>query len=81
MLSAAARRLPSAALTRSSLRTLSVSSARSYGNLPDEDRIFQNLYGRHDWGVKGAEKRVRVGQEGEGDGEKAAETQKENVCE
>jgi NADH dehydrogenase (ubiquinone) flavoprotein 1 len=26
----------------------------SYGNLKDEDRIFTNLYGRHDWHLKGA---------------------------
>ncbi|XP_021367739.1 NADH dehydrogenase [ubiquinone] flavoprotein 1, mitochondrial-like [Mizuhopecten yessoensis] len=25
-----------------------------YGPLKDEDRIFTNLYGRHDWGIKGA---------------------------
>jgi hypothetical protein len=56
MLSAAARRLPSASLT--TRRMLSVSAARSYGALSDEDRIFQNIYGRHDWGIKGAEKRV-----------------------
>jgi len=29
----------------------------SYGNLKDEDRIFTNLYGRHDWGIQGAEAR------------------------
>merc|ERR1711887_494252 len=28
--------------------------ARVYGNLPDEDRIFTNLYGRHDWRLKGS---------------------------
>lgn len=32
-------------------------ASRSYGGLQDQDRIFQNLYGQHDWGVKGAEKR------------------------
>merc|ERR1719312_1451548 len=26
----------------------------SFGNLPDQDRIFTNIYGRHDWGIKGA---------------------------
>ncbi|KAK2163594.1 hypothetical protein NP493_1454g00030 [Ridgeia piscesae] len=26
----------------------------SYGGLKDEDRIFTNLYGRHDWKLKGA---------------------------
>lgn len=29
-------------------------STKSYGNLSDEDRIFTNLYGRHDWRMKGA---------------------------
>jgi NADH dehydrogenase (ubiquinone) flavoprotein 1 len=28
-----------------------------FGNLPDQDRIFTNLYGRHDWRLKGALKR------------------------
>ena len=31
---------------------------RTYGNLKDEDRIFTNLYGRHDWKLKGAMARV-----------------------
>ena len=31
----------------------------SYGGLSDDDRIFTNLYGRHDWKLKGALKRVR----------------------
>ena len=31
---------------------------RSYGGLKDEDRIFTNLYGRHDWKLKGALSRV-----------------------
>jgi len=29
-------------------------SPKSLGNLKDEDRIFTNLYGRHDWRLKGA---------------------------
>jgi hypothetical protein len=29
-----------------------------FGNLKDEDRIFTNLYGRHDWRLKGALARV-----------------------
>ena len=29
-----------------------------YGGLKDEDRIFTNLYGRHDWKLKGAMSRV-----------------------
>lgn len=28
-----------------------------YGPLSDEDRVFTNLYGRHDWRLKGALKR------------------------
>ncbi|KAJ8322152.1 hypothetical protein KUTeg_000623 [Tegillarca granosa] len=28
-----------------------------YGPMKDEDRIFTNLYGRHDWGIKGAKAR------------------------
>merc|ERR1719409_1380872 len=31
--------------------------ARVYGGLKDQDRIFQNLYGQHDWHLKAAEKR------------------------
>eukprot|EP00730_Choanoeca_flexa_P006321 TRINITY_DN12134_c0_g1_i1.p1 TRINITY_DN12134_c0_g1~~TRINITY_DN12134_c0_g1_i1.p1 ORF type:complete len:493 (+),score=104.81 TRINITY_DN12134_c0_g1_i1:93-1481(+) len=42
---------PAAAVARSMV------AARSYGGLQDQDRIFQNLYGQHDWGIKGAEKR------------------------
>jgi len=30
---------------------------KSYGPLKDEDRIFTNLYGRHDWKLKGAMQR------------------------
>lgn len=29
----------------------------TFGNLKDSDRIFTNLYGRHDWRLKGALKR------------------------
>jgi NADH:ubiquinone oxidoreductase subunit F (NADH-binding) len=35
-------------------RFFSVSSAVSYGGLKDQDRIFTNLYGIHDYGIKGA---------------------------
>lgn len=28
-----------------------------FGGLADQDRIFTNLYGRHDWRLKGALKR------------------------
>lgn len=30
------------------------STGKTIGNLKDEDRIFTNLYGRHDWRLKGA---------------------------
>lgn len=29
----------------------------TFGPLADEDRVFTNLYGRHDWRLKGAMKR------------------------
>jgi len=32
-------------------------ASKSYGGLKDEDRIFTNLYGRHDWRLKGAMQR------------------------
>ena len=31
-----------------------------FGPLKDEDRIFTNLYGRHDWKLKGAMSRVCI---------------------
>ncbi|KAF5399471.1 NADH dehydrogenase [ubiquinone] flavoprotein 1 mitochondrial [Paragonimus heterotremus] len=31
-----------------------------YGPLADQDRIFTNLYGRHDWHLEGAMKRVKL---------------------
>ena len=34
-------------------------ATRTYGNLKDDDRVFQNLYGKHDWGLTGAMQRVR----------------------
>jgi hypothetical protein len=39
-----------------------VRAKSTYGNLPDSDRIFTNIYGEHDRSIKGAEK--RVGREG-----------------
>jgi len=38
-------------------QVLTVASARNYGGISDEDRIFTNIYGRHDWRLKGAMKR------------------------
>lgn len=35
-----------------------------YGGLSDQDRIFQNLYGKEDWRIKDAEKRVRASRAG-----------------
>lgn len=32
----------------------------TFGPLKDEDRIFTNLYGRHDWKLKGAQSRVGI---------------------
>lgn len=32
----------------------------SFGNLKDSDRIFTNLYGRHDYRLKGAMARVSI---------------------
>ena len=31
--------------------------SRTYGGLKDQDRIFTNLYSRHDFGLEGARKR------------------------
>jgi hypothetical protein len=33
-------------------------STRTYGGLKDQDRIFQNIYGEHDFSLKGAMKLV-----------------------
>merc|ERR1712142_206254 len=38
-------------------QVLAVVPARNFGALKDEDRIFTNIYGRHDWRLKGALKR------------------------
>jgi len=43
----AAGAIPSGAVTM-------VTQVRSHGGLADEDRIFTNIYGRHDWRLKGA---------------------------
>lgn len=41
-----------------SLRAFSaVAEKTSFGNLSDQDRIFQNIYGEHDISIKGAESR------------------------
>ena len=46
----------SAIITRRTLAT-TADAPRQYGGLKDQDRIFTNLYGRHDFGLKGALKR------------------------
>lgn len=46
--------LPARALSSSMPALGEDQPQRSYGNLKDEDRIFTNLYGRHDWKLKGA---------------------------
>ena len=57
---ATARALPSRAATLApALATAAYSTTRSYGGLKDQDRIFTNLYGKHDFGIKGALQRVR----------------------
>jgi NADH dehydrogenase (ubiquinone) flavoprotein 1 len=38
-------------------RGLATTATRTYGGLKDSDRIFTNLYGRHDWKLQGAMKR------------------------
>jgi len=38
-------------------QVLTMVASRNYGGLKDEDRIFTNIYGRHDWRLKGALKR------------------------
>lgn len=57
----AARRLLGGSLpARVSVRFSSDTTApkkTSFGSLKDEDRIFTNLYGRHDWRLKGAQSR------------------------
>lgn len=42
---------------RRSLATVTDAPKRTYGNLQDKDRIFQNLYGQHDFRLQGAKAR------------------------
>jgi hypothetical protein len=66
-MAAAATSLLTRTLRPAALRPLGSAAAgmstaaatKTYGNLKDDDRIFTNLYGRHDWGLKGAMQRVR----------------------
>lgn len=44
-------------LLTQSLRHNTTQTKTKFGPLADEDRIFTNLYGRHDWRLKGALKR------------------------
>ena len=46
-----------ASASRTTLRglaTVSDAPKRTHGGLRDQDRIFQNLYGQHDFRLKGA---------------------------
>ncbi|KAJ3022319.1 NADH dehydrogenase [ubiquinone] flavoprotein 1, mitochondrial [Thoreauomyces humboldtii] len=53
-----AARIPVQQLQRATLATAAPDTpSRTYGNLSDEDRIFTNLYGRHDYRLAGALKR------------------------
>ncbi|KAG7268570.1 hypothetical protein CRUP_003179 [Coryphaenoides rupestris] len=44
-------------ITRFNSTTQNAPKKTTFGPLADEDRIFTNLYGRHDWRLKGAQKR------------------------
>jgi len=46
-----------ASLQQTGLRSFSVTANAQYGGLKDSDRIFTNLYGRHDFKLKGAKAR------------------------
>lgn len=50
------RSLPSVSRSRS-LATVADPPVRRYGGLKDQDRIFTNLFCRHDHGIKGAQSR------------------------
>ncbi|KAG0042077.1 NADH dehydrogenase flavoprotein subunit 1, partial [Linnemannia elongata] len=63
---ATARTRTTASITRTAIRALATAAppnpivppARTtFGNLSDEDRIFTNIYGFHDYKLKGALKR------------------------
>jgi hypothetical protein len=43
-----------AAAAPATFQTRDFSDGRTYGNLKDADRIFTNLYGKHDRTIKGA---------------------------
>ncbi|CAG5885923.1 unnamed protein product [Menidia menidia] len=45
------------AITRFNSTAQAAPKKTKFGPLADEDRIFTNLYGRHDWRLKGAQKR------------------------
>ncbi|KAI7831849.1 NADH dehydrogenase flavoprotein 1, mitochondrial [Kickxella alabastrina] len=53
-----------AAVTATRTYTAEASTAsRQYGGLKDQDRIFTNLYGQHDFGLKGALKHCLKGED------------------
>jgi NADH dehydrogenase (ubiquinone) flavoprotein 1 len=51
------RSLPSFSARSRSLATVADPPVRRYGGLKDQDRIFTNLFCRHDHGIKGAQSR------------------------
>ncbi|RKP11368.1 NADH dehydrogenase flavo protein 1, mitochondrial [Piptocephalis cylindrospora] len=44
-------------LPAASFASVTTEVPKTHGNLKDEDRIFTNLYGRHDWKLNGAKRR------------------------
>ncbi|CAH8628437.1 unnamed protein product [Heterobilharzia americana] len=46
--------------TASSATPTAQTTKTTYGPLSDDDRVFTNIYGRHDWRLKGAMKRVKL---------------------
>ena len=53
-IAAASCRFGARVSARRGLATVADTPNRVYGGLKDEDRIFQNLYGQHDFRLKGA---------------------------
>jgi len=49
-----ASRLVATPVSSSGGAVVALNQVRSHGGLADEDRIFTNIYGRHDWRLKGA---------------------------
>lgn len=54
---AGVRRAPRATGQVRTLATVQDAPQRTHGNLADRDRIFTNIYRKHDYGIKGAMQR------------------------